>query len=612
MKQEPAAELSTLQRMHNLMRQVSSTHDLREILQTIADGVADVVGFEIAVIRYLNDDGMLECLAVAGADDAREQLLGSKTPVDQFLAEFDLADEWGILRFVPHYRLPESGGPGWIPDLAVSDDPNAWHPEDALFAPLSAPTGELIGMMAVDVPKDRRIPGKFQREVLEMYAVEAGIAINNAKQRARLAEQVRLASAVRTVMSTAGGDLDLDRLVEDSVKPVAEGLRARRMWIRAFADDSDRGAESRGGMYPPGELPTGSDELTATARAAAIQCWAEQRVAVSTTAAPDPESRLDAPAAAEISARLHDSGEETLLFVPMGAGPQCLGYFVLTRTSEDPSWSAEETEAALEIGRELGRAVMHARLLERERQIVDELQALDRYKTQLIATISHELRNPLTSIMGHVELLETADLPHGTQQSLAAIGRNAGRLESLVDDLLLLSKVADPHRPLAPVEVDLTALVDEALDLLRVQADQRDLLLHHTISERPVTVWGERAELDRVVTNLVGNAVKYSPDGGTVTVAVSRGEERALLEVADEGLGISAEDQEQLFTEFFRSTNPDAVALPGTGLGLTIVQRIVERHHGSIDVESELGKGSTFRVTLPLRPARLSGGDPGL
>ena len=605
MEQAAAAELSTLQRMHNLMRQVSATHDLREILQTIADGVADVVGFEIAVIRYLTDEGMLECLAVAGADDAREQLLGSKSPLDQFLAEFEIADEWGILRFVPHERLPESGGAGWIPDLEASDDADAWHPEDALFAPLSAPTGELIGMMAVDVPKDRRIPGEFQRQVLEMYAVEAGIAINNAKQRARLAEQVRLASAVRTIMDTAARDLELDRLIDGSVQPVVEGLRARSMWIRAFEGAGEKPGRGRGSMYPPTTQPFWSDELLVMARETAHDCWADQRAVVTTPANPDPENRLRPEESGQVYEYLDETGEPSVLFVPMGAGPQCLGYFVLTRNPADPSWSPEETEAALEIGRELGRAVMHARLLERERQIVDELQQLDRYKTQLIATVSHELRNPLTSILGHVELLESSDLPHGTSQSLTAISRNAGRLENLVDDLLLLSKVTDPHRPLVPVEVDLAGVVDEALDLLRVQADQRDILLHRTPTDQPVTVFGEPAELDRVVTNLIGNAVKYSPDGGTVAVTISRGDGRVLVEVTDEGLGISPEDQESLFTEFFRSTNPAAVALPGTGLGLTIVQSIVERHQGTIDVESELGKGSTFRVTLPLRPATL-------
>jgi signal transduction histidine kinase len=112
-------------------------------------------------------------------------------------------------------------------------------------------------------------------------------------------------------------------------------------------------------------------------------------------------------------------------------------------------------------------------------------------------------------------------------------------------------------------------------------------------------VLGAATELDQVVANLVGNAVKYTPDGGSVTVSLSRSGDEVVLQVADTGIGISAEDQEQLFTEFFRSNNPQAVAQPGTGLGLTIVARIVARHGGRLHLTSELGAGSTFRVVLP-------------
>jgi signal transduction histidine kinase len=110
---------------------------------------------------------------------------------------------------------------------------------------------------------------------------------------------------------------------------------------------------------------------------------------------------------------------------------------------------------------------------------------------------------------------------------------------------------------------------------------------------------GEGAELDRLVGNLLGNAIKFSPSGGTVVLSVEEVGGDVVLRCSDEGIGISPEDQAQLFTEFFRSTNPAALDIPGTGLGLTIVKRIVERHRGSITLESTLGRGTTFTVTLP-------------
>jgi signal transduction histidine kinase len=116
-----------------------------------------------------------------------------------------------------------------------------------------------------------------------------------------------------------------------------------------------------------------------------------------------------------------------------------------------------------------------------------------------------------------------------------------------------------------------------------------------------VTAWGDAVEIDRLVTNLVSNAVKYTPEGRRVDIRLRRTGERVVLEVADEGFGISPADQAQLFEEFFRSSNPAAAQQPGSGLGLAIVKRIVERHGGDIEVTSELGTGSTFRVTLPAR-----------
>ena len=102
-----------------------------------------------------------------------------------------------------------------------------------------------------------------------------------------------------------------------------------------------------------------------------------------------------------------------------------------------------------------------------------------------------------------------------------------------------------------------------------------------------------------MVGNLLSNAVKFSPSGGTVTCTLEEAGDTVVLRCSDQGIGISPEDQEQLFTEFFRSTNPDALEIPGTGLGLTIVKRIIERHSGTIALESDLGKGATFTVTLP-------------
>jgi signal transduction histidine kinase len=169
----------------------------------------------------------------------------------------------------------------------------------------------------------------------------------------------------------------------------------------------------------------------------------------------------------------------------------------------------------------------------------------------------------------------------------------------VIEDLLLLSKVGDPNTPIIPVPVDLGVVVKEVLDLSSMAARRKSLAIRVETPDEPVVATGDPEELDRVCANLVSNAVKYTPDGRSITVTLTREDDEVVLRCSDEGIGISTADQDQLFSEFFRSTNPEAVAEPGTGLGLTIVQRIVERHGGRIEVSSELGHGSTFTVRLP-------------
>ncbi|TCO19156.1 PAS domain S-box-containing protein/diguanylate cyclase (GGDEF)-like protein [Kribbella steppae] len=172
---------------------------LAETLQAVVDGVVDGLGFGIAVLNLRHPDGKFEVIAVAGSPEAREALLGTVSSADIFDADFAIADEWGRLRFVPHERLPEGEVIGWVPDVPVSDDPAAWHPLDALFAPLYSSDGELVGMLAVDLPEDQRRPGPIHRELLEIFATQAGLAIDKARLTDQLlAEKARLEASETT------------------------------------------------------------------------------------------------------------------------------------------------------------------------------------------------------------------------------------------------------------------------------------------------------------------------------------------------------------------------------------------------------------------------------
>lgn len=204
--------MSALRRLHDLIGQLNSAQGLEATLQTIVDGVVDVVGFELAGVNLIDSSDTLEMVSLAGPDEARSKLLGRRRPLRNLMADVEDAEHWGALWFIPHERWVDRSGSGncFIPDLDVGDDPEAWHPKDVLYAPLRSRSGELLGVLSVDLPVDRKRPRKAQREVLEMFAGQAAIAISNELQAQRLRasqEMFRLAfEAAGTGMAVVAMD----------------------------------------------------------------------------------------------------------------------------------------------------------------------------------------------------------------------------------------------------------------------------------------------------------------------------------------------------------------------------------------------------------------------
>ncbi|WP_239455389.1 sensor histidine kinase [Nocardioides gilvus] len=569
-----------------------------DTLDTILTSVTDLLGFEVASISLVNASGMMETVAVAGDEQARSALMGHLVEVDQVAEELLKAEHWGPLRFISHDKLeipPEELA--WVPvNLEASDDPNRWHPYDLLVAPLYDSEEQLRALISVDSPVDGLRPAGARLSELEKFIIQTRPAVLNVIERAELAAQVRLADAARLVVREASSELSIERILEVTQTAVTRCFDAFGMWIQAFDQDGEgqnivhasNGADIRL-----------TDELRRIARVAARMMWDLQDVGVLADTLPS-VGVLTSEQEEAIFSFMRTIGVTSMLFIPLGAGKECLGNLVLTRRGGRINWSETEKRVALDIGHDLGRALLNARSFERERRLVEELRELDSYKSNLIATLSHELKNPLTSILGHAEMLEaTPELSRSARNSVSSVERGAARMQRIIEDLLTLAHAGDPHAPFAPVAVDLRASVLDTIDMLRVTINRKNLQVDVDASDEAFKVFAEPEGIDRILANLISNAAKYTAEGGKITVSLRQGPRNVRLDVSDTGLGISEIDQANLFNEFFRSTNPAAVALPGTGLGLAIVKRIVERHNGRITFESQLGKGTTFSVVLP-------------
>lgn len=567
-----------------------SDSSARAVLQLMVESVAELAGFEVAVLSVVIDD-QLVTVAYTGPEELRAYL-EEPDPIEVLDSVLAHAVEWGPrLRFIAAGQTSELEGHWVIVEQETSATPDGWQPEDGLLALLTDDDGVPVGVLSVDKPLSGRRPDERQCRLLERYAAQAERAVLTAIEREALVQQVEHAERARRLIrsSSIPEHASVAAVLEHTHQPLVEGFRASGSWIQVLEAGGPGIGHARSHDGEPVHL---DDGVVAIAVALAPALWDEQRAIVVSTG-----ESTEVPA--DVHRQLADLELSSALGVPLGVGSECLGFLTLTRRAQDPAWTQVEIDSALQIGHDLGAALVTVRALERERNLVEELQQLDDYRSQLIATLSHELRTPLTVISGNLELLGGLDLDEMGERLHQAMTRGTTRMERVVEDLLLLARVSHPQHPLVREPVDLGEVAEEVVDLVGSAAVARSVALELAVTPGLV-VSGDPSELDRLVGNLVSNAVKYTAAGGTVTVSVApRDEDLVVVEVADDGIGISEEDQVGLFGAFYRTTNPDALREPGTGLGLAIVATIVERHHGSVDVRSELGSGTTFTVTLP-------------
>ena len=241
------------------------------------------------------------------------------------------------------------------------------------------------------------------------------------------------------------------------------------------------------------------------------------------------------------------------------------------------------------------------RLISTFNEMLDGLEELFDKQRRFSGDISHELRSPLTTILGNIRLLKRADSlpPAERADMLAEIEAEAERMNRLISDLLLLAQ-ADADPTIIREQVELDTLLLEVYRHTRRHTDIEVRLLH----EDQAIILGDAERLRQMLINLINNAIQYTTPGGQVDLSLERDENQAQITISDTGQGIAPEDLPFIFDRFYRTDKARSRAAGGTGLGLSIVKWVVDAHGGEIDVESELGEGTTFRVRLPLADTR--------
>jgi signal transduction histidine kinase len=238
-------------------------------------------------------------------------------------------------------------------------------------------------------------------------------------------------------------------------------------------------------------------------------------------------------------------------------------------------------------------------------RLYQQLEAASRHKSEFLASMSHELRTPLNAVIGFSEVLQQrmfGELTAKQAQYVDVILASGRHLLSLINDILDLSKVEAGRMELEPTTFDLRLALENTLALVRERAARHGLRLELAVDGELGQVTADERKVKQILLNLLANAVKFTPEGGSVEVRAARGDGAIEISVSDTGIGIAPEDHQVIFEEFRQVGTDYARKREGTGLGLALVKRLVELHGGRIQVASEVGKGSIFTVTLPLAP----------
>ncbi len=497
--------------------------------------------------------------------------------------------------------------PVHVPDIELQRDefPEAarGRARTVLCMPLVR-EGLAIGVIQVLRTEVRPLTEK-QIELLQTFADQAVIAIENVRlfqelqaRTRELARSVEELRALGEVGQAVSSTLDLDTVLTTIVSRADElsgtdggaiyeyDEASGRMHLRATHKFDDALVDAlRRHPLRPGEGAVG--------QAAA----AREPIQISDIGA---EGAYGGP----LREILPRAGFRAVLAVPLLREERILGGLALSRKSPG-AFPPETVDLLRTFAAQSALAIQNARLFRELEEKSRELEAASRHKSEFLANMSHELRTPLNAIIGFSEVLQErmfGELNAKQAEYVQDVHASGRHLLSLINDILDLSKVEAGRMELELAAFSLPAALHNALTLVRERAERHGLTVSLAVDERLGDVVGDERKVKQVLLNLLSNAVKFTPEGGRIAVTAQPADGFVEIAVSDTGIGIAPEDHEAIFEEFRQVGSDYARKREGTGLGLALAKRLVELHGGRIWVKSEVGKGSTFIFTLPVRP----------
>jgi GAF domain-containing protein len=579
-----------------------------EILRTIAQAQADVQPVFDTIVQsaarlchaanaavFLSDGRMVYEPANFGGSP--EALAATRA---RFPRPVDMDSTPGIAILTRSvFHVPDTEAPSVIEHLRQSGRLAGFR--SAVTVPMLR-EGEAVGAILVA----RRAPGPFSEaevELLKTFADQAVIAVENVRlfkeletRTAALTRSVEQLTALGEVGRAVSSTLDLETVLTTIVSRAVQlsGLDG------GVVLEYDEGAEE---FVQRAQAETGG-ALAAARRVTRIRKGegVVGQTAITREPVQVPDITLSGAYVGPNRENLIGSGIRAIVAVPMVREDQLIGCLGVTR-NRPGEFPTETIELLRTFATQSALAIQNARLFHEIEDKSRQLEVASQHKSEFLANMSHELRTPLNAIIGFSEVLSErmfGELNEKQDEYLKDIHASGQHLLSLINDILDLSKIEAGRMELEVTDFDLPMAIDNALTLVRERAARRSIALNTAIDERLGQVQGDERKIRQVLLNLLSNAIKFTPEGGRIDVHAVPRDRMVEVSVTDTGVGIAPEDQEAVFEEFRQVGTADK-KVEGTGLGLTLCRKFIELHGGRIWVESQVGVGSTFTFTIPVR-----------
>ncbi len=552
-----------LRALYEVSRLIGSSLDLQTVLDQVMDAIIKLTKAERGFLMLLDDDGVLIPRVARNFD--QETLNQSDFQVSRTITR-QVVDSGQAVLTTNAQEDPRFAGQASVVAHAL---------RSIMATPLRL-RGRVTGVVYVD---NRAHTGLFKPAdlaALDAFAGQASVAIDNARLFAETDQALQ--ARVEELSTLRRMDLELNEAIGGGAV-----MQITLKWVSRMADATGSAL---------GLIELDADEQPALRIMMCDNCAdLPKGIEEGATIALGEHSALGRVLAESEAQSSSDGDNHHLLFVPITHENRPIGVIILGAGHD---FSEDQRDLVTRMTARAAVAIQNTRLFE-------AVKAADRAKSEFVSVVAHELKVPMTSISGYADLLKVAgSISEQQAEFIEKIKSNVTRMKILVSDLSDISRIESGNLRMDLAPVDPYAVIAQARDGAHTQIEERHHIYVEEVPGDLPPVLADANRLTQVLLNLLSNAYKYTPDGGTITLLAGLAGGRVSFSVRDTGIGMTEEDLARLGTKFWRADNDHAISQPGTGLGFAITRNLIALMHGELNIESEPGQGSTFTFTIPI------------